>query len=403
VATAGHDPGIMSMAKDPLSGIPAWVDEEAVLRPLAEDEDELLGGRVVDEAVAAISACPQYVPTPLQSLVKLASELRLGAVWLKNESTRFGLQSFKALGGAYAVLVHVARQAGVTLSEFDPAGGREKSTASGMAFCAATDGNHGRAVAAGARLAGARCVIYVHEGVKESRRETLRDLGAEVHVVPGDYDDAVRACAAAAVDHGWIKVADTAVPGEDVSTPALVMQGYGVMVREALAQMAPQVPTHMFVQAGVGGLAAAVVAVMAEAGLADSRVVIVEPTKAACLLEAARRGTPVELSGDIETNMAMLSCGRVSEVAWRILEGRVHAYVAVDDADALAAARRLALAEGGGHAVLGISGAAGVAGLIAVREEEALSRAIGLDENSRVLLFGTEADIENDLGRRPEQ
>lgn len=388
----------MSRADDQLAGIPAWVDEEAVLRALAQDEAELLGARVVDEAVAAITACPQYAPTPLQSLGQLASELRLGAVWLKNESTRFGLQSFKALGGAYAVLVHVARRAGVTLSAFDPAGRKERSTASGMTFCAATDGNHGRAVAAGARLAGARCVIYVHEGVKESRRETLRALGAEVRVVSGDYDDAVRACAAEAADHDWIKVADTAGPGEDPSTPALVMQGYGVMVREALSQMEPQVPTHVFVQAGVGGLAAAVVAVVAEAGLAECRVVIVEPTKAACLLEAARRGGPVELAGDIETNMAMLSCGRVSEIAWRILEGRVHAYVAVDDADALAAARRLALAEGGGHAVLGISGAAGVAGLLAVREKESLSKVIGLDESSRVLLFGTEADIENDLG-----
>jgi len=192
-------------------------------------------------------------------------------------------------------------------------------------------------------------------------------------------------------------VADTAGPNEDRSTPSLVMQGYGVMVREALLQMAPRGPTHLFVQAGVGGLAAAVVAVAAEAGLADTRVVIVEPTKAACLLETARRGAPVELFGDIETNMAMLSCGRVSEVAWRILAGRVHAYVAVDDADALAAARRLALADDDDRAVLGISGAAGLAGLLAVMREEALRDTIGLDENSRVLLFGTEADIENDL------
>lgn len=387
----------MTVAEGQRPGTPAWIDQDAVLSPLAADDDELLGSRAIDEAVAAITACPQYAPTPLQDLNKLARELGVATVWLKNESTRFGLQSFKALGGAYAVLVHVARRAGVTLSVFDPAGAKERSAASAMTFCAATDGNHGRAVAAGARLAGARCVIYVHEGVKASRRETLRALGAEVRVVSGDYDDAVRVCGAAAANHDWIKVADTAGPDEDPSIPALVMQGYGVMVREALSQMAPRAPTHLFVQAGVGGLAAAVVAVAAEAGLADTRVVIVEPTKAACLLEAARRGAPVELSGDIETNMAMLSCGRVSEVAWRILAGRVHAYVAVDDADALAAARRLALADDDDRAVLGISGAAGLAGLLAVMREEALRDTIGLDENSRVLLFGTEADIENDL------
>jgi diaminopropionate ammonia-lyase len=325
------------------------------------------------EAVAAreIASWPGYAPTPLRDLPGLAHALGIAAVTFKEEQHRFGLRSFKALGGAYAVRKLAAATAG------PPA-----------AVCCATDGNHGRSVAWGARAAGLRCVIYVHEGVSEGRAEAIRAFGAEVRRVPGNYDDSVRIAAADAARAGWTVVSDTSWEGyQDI--PRDVMQGYGVMVAEAIAQGgdAARPPTHVFVQGGVGGVAAATVAHLWERfGAERPRVIVVEPDKADCLTRSAEAGRVVHLAGDLDTIMAGLSCGEPSPLAWAVLDPGADAFMAIGDA-AIAPAMRLLAAEG---VVGGESGVAGLAALQIAAREPAMRAMLGLDAASRVLLFGTE-------------
>jgi diaminopropionate ammonia-lyase len=315
-----------------------------------------------------IASWPGYAPTPLRDLPAIAHGLEIGAVAFKEEQHRFGLRSFKALGGAYAVKKLAAAPGG------PPA-----------AVCCATDGNHGRSVAWGAREAGLRCVIYVHEGVSEGRAAAIRAFGAEVRRVGGNYDDSVRIAAADAAREGWTVVSDTSWEGyQDI--PRDVMQGYGVMVGEALAQMdAP--PSHVFVQGGVGGIAAATVAHLWERfGAARPRVIVVEPDKADCLTRSAEVGRVVHLAGDLDTIMAGLSCGEPSPLAWAVLDSGADAFMAIGDA-AIAPAMRHLAADG---VVGGESGVAGLAALEIAARDAAMRDALGLDATSRVLLFGTE-------------
>ena len=318
-----------------------------------------------------ISSWPGYAPTPLRDLQSIARELGLAAVAFKEEQHRFGLRSFKALGGAYAVKKLAAAPGG------PPA-----------AVCCATDGNHGRSVAWGAREAGLRCVIYIHEGVSEGRAQAIRGFGAEVRRVGGNYDDSVRIAAADAAREGWTVVSDTSWEGyQDI--PRDVMQGYGVMVGEAIAQGGggARPPTHVFVQGGVGGIAAATVAHLWERfGAARPRVVVVEPDKADCLTRSAEQGRVVHLSGDLDTIMAGLSCGEPSPLAWAVLDPGADAFMAIGDA-AIAPAMRALAALG---VVGGESGVAGLAGLRIAATDRAMRAALGLDASSRVLLFGTE-------------
>jgi len=320
-----------------------------------------------EAARAEIASWPGYAPTPLRDLDWMARDLRLAAVTFKEEQHRFALRSFKALGGAYAVK-KIARAAG----------------SNALTVCCATDGNHGRSVAWGAREAGCRCVIYVHEGVSEARAEAIRAYGAEVRRVPGNYDDSVRRAAADAAANGWTVVSDTSWDGY-TEIPRDVMQGYGVMVAEALAQAGP--PTHVFVQGGVGGVAAAVVAhVWERFGAARPRVIVVEPDKADCLTRSAEAGRLTQISGDLDTIMAGLSCGEPSPLAWAILATGADAFMSIGD-ETIAPAMR-ALAEHG--VVGGESGVVGVAALEIAARDPAMRKSVALDAASRVLLFGTE-------------
>ena len=324
-----------------------------------------------EEARREIASWTGYAPTPLRDLPALARELGLATISFKEEQHRFGLRSFKALGGAYAVKKLAAAPGG------PPA-----------AVCCATDGNHGRSVAWGAREAGLRCVIYIHEGVSEGRAQAIRGFGAEVRRVPGNYDDSVRIAAADAAREGWTVVSDTSWEGyQDI--PRDVMQGYGVMVGEAISQGGGEAspPTHVFVQGGVGGIAAATVAHLWERfGAARPRVVVVEPDKADCLTRSAEAGRVVHLSGDLDTIMAGLSCGEPSPLAWAVLDPGADAFMAIADAS-IAPAMRLLAADG---IVGGESGVAGLAALLVAAGDAAMRAALGLDASSRVLLFGTE-------------
>ncbi|WP_370675778.1 diaminopropionate ammonia-lyase [Pleomorphomonas sp. PLEO] len=353
-------------------------------------------------AAGVISSWPGYRPTPLVSLSTLAMRLGVASVHYKDEGGRFGLGSFKALGGAYAVFRLLAaelrrRDGGV--DEAALAAGRLKDAVKDITVCCATDGNHGRSVAWGARMFGARAVIFVHATVSEKRAEAIRSFGAEVVRTAGNYDDSVREADRTAAANGWFVVSDTSYPGY-TDIPRDVMQGYAVMVAEALGAF-DMPPTHVFIQGGVGGLAAAVIAHLWEAYGADTpSVVVVEPDKAACLYESARAGRPTTVTGDLDTVMAGMACGEPSVIAWPFLEKGATAFMAIPDEAALATMQLLASGAAGATIVGGESGVAGLAGLIVAADHADWRKALGLDQASRVLLFGSEGDTDPDLYAR---
>jgi diaminopropionate ammonia-lyase len=367
--------------------------------------------KILNEAgfVAAgreIHGWPGYVETRLSTLPGLAARLGLAALAYKDESGRFGLKSFKALGGAYAVFRLLAqtvsaREGVKHVDSRRMIDGDYASVTRTVTVTCATDGNHGRSVAWGAQLFGCNCVIYVHEGVSEARRTAIARYGAEVIRVPGNYDDSVRHAAVEAARRGWTVVSDTTYEGyRDI--PIDVMHGYGVMSREIVASMTGTPPTHVFVQAGVGGLAASVCAVFWIAwGERRPRLVIVEPTVADCHFQSAKAGRPVTVTGSLDTVMAGLACGEVSPAAWEIIDAGASAYLAIDDAFALDAMRVLANPTPPGEAIVaGETGASGLAALLAVNERDDVRHLLGLDASSRVLLIGSEGDTDPEIYRR---
>jgi len=349
-------------------------------------------------AAAEIATWPGYAPTPLTPLPGLAHRLGLRELWYKDERTRFGLKSFKALGGAYAV-ANVLKRA-IEAAGRGPAtstglvSGAFRDVVAGVTVTCATDGNHGRSVAWGAQLFGCRCLIFVHEKVSRGRRDAIARYGAEVVEVKGNYDDAVRHAAATAAANGWTVVSDTSYPGYR-GIPVDVMHGYGVMAAEIAAQM-ERPPTHVLVQAGVGALAAVVCAdFWLRWGERRPRFVVVEPTAADCVARSLMAGHRVAIAGALDTVMAGLACGEVSELAWEILGAGTNAAVAVPDRYALAAVRAFADPVGGDCAIVsGETGAAGLAALLAAQDDPAIRAALALDAGSRVLLLGSEGDTD---------
>jgi diaminopropionate ammonia-lyase len=385
-----------------------WIMSEPLLPPLpfrlhlnaARDragEPALdLAGRAA--ALAEITTWPGYAPTPLVALPGLAAACGVATLAFKDESGRFGLGSFKALGGAYAVARHLIRclaAEGIAASSAELAAGRFADRTRAITVTCATDGNHGRSVAWGAQRFGCRAVIYIHETVSEGRAEAIARYGAEVRRVPGTYDDAVRRAAEDAAREGWTVVSDTSYPGY-TEIPRDVMQGYRLMAEEALAEwqaLFSSPPTHVFAPGGVGGVAAAVAAELALffGQAAMPVLIVVEPDRADCLLRSAEAGTPVAVPGELDTMMAGLACGEVSILAFDELLFRAHAFMAVPDEAVAPCMRLLAKGIGGDRRVVaGESAVAVLAGLILARNDADAARSLGLGPDSRVLLFGTE-------------
>ena len=332
-------------------------------------------------AKAAITAWDGYAPTPLHDLPAVAAEAGVAAVRIKNEGERFGLGSFKALGGAYAV-------ARLTRAETARTGNAPGS----VTVCCATDGNHGRAVAWGAARSSCRCVIFVHETVSHGRVAAIAQFGAKVIRVPGNYDDSVREAARQAQLNGWLVVSDTSYPGY-TEIPRDVMQGYRLMADEAADQWSGPPPTHVFIQAGVGGAAAAVSIHLRTRFAPAPRLIVVEPDRAACLLASARSGSPTTVGGELDTIMAGLACGEPSLIAWQELERAAYAFMTTPDAAAIEALRLLA-AE---NIWIGESGVAGLAALRLAARTPAARSALCLTAASRILLFGTEGVTDSEL------
>lgn len=381
--------------------------------PYGAERLSLLNADELAQAQAVITTWPGYATTPLQALPHLANRAGLGALHYKDEGSRFGLGSFKALGGAYAVARLLCTQIGQRLGcEVTPAqllaDAQVREVAATLTVTCATDGNHGRSVAWGAQMMGCRCVIYIHATVSEGRQQAIARYGAEVVRTAGNYDGSVQQADRDARAHGWFVISDTSYPGY-MDIPRDVMQGYQLMVHEAV-QALPECPTHVFVQAGVGGFAAAVCAYFWERDPTRMpRCVVVEPDQADCLMRSAQAGQPVAVKGDLDTLMAGLACGEVSLLAWQVLDHGAAAFCTLPDAAAVDTMRLLANPQGDDPAIAaGESAVAGLAAALLAAQDPAARQALGLGPDSRVLLFGSEGDTDPALyqqlvGRTAEQ
>jgi diaminopropionate ammonia-lyase len=383
------------------------------LSPAEARLEEAASGVVDDQgfarAVAEITRWPGYRPTPLVALPGLAGALGIGGLHYKDESERFGLGAFKAVGGAYAVLRHLQNVLGGGVAVEDLIAGKYRARTKDITVCTATDGNHGKSVAWGARLFGCRAVIYIHEGVSLGREQAIAAYGAEMRRIPDNYDASVRACAGDADRHGWQVISDTTWNGyQDI--PRHVMHGYGVMLSELMDQLpAGEELTHVFIQAGVGGLAAAVAGYLwLELDALRPKIVVVEPEKAACHYVSAEAGHPVAVTGKLDTLMAGLACGEVSPLAWTLLDVASFAFLKVPDDAAVFAMRVLAVGQSEDPPIVGgEAGVGGLAGLIAATSDAAIRDALLLTDRSRVLVIGSEGATDPALyrqlvGRSPE-
>ncbi|MDO4968481.1 MAG: diaminopropionate ammonia-lyase [Comamonadaceae bacterium] len=365
------------------------------MTPYGARRSEILGADALALAQRELTQWQGYAVTPLHSLPALAQAMGVASVHYKDEGSRFGLGSFKALGGAYAVARLLCRELGAqlgrTLTTQDLLTPELRALCGGITVTCATDGNHGRSVAWGAQLFGCQCVIYIHATVSEGRKEAIAQYGAQVVRTAGNYDDAVRQADLDAKQYGRFVISDTSYPGY-MDVPRDVMQGYQLMVEEA-AQQLPERPTHIFVQAGVGGLAAAVCGYFWERDAGDRPIyVVVEPDKADCLTQSAKAGQLTAVTGDIDTLMAGLACGEVSHLAWEILEKGTDAFCVIPDDAAVAAMRLLAHPLGNDPVIVaGESAVAGVAAAIAASQSDAARQTLGLNADSRILFFGSEA------------
>jgi len=344
---------------------------------------------------------PGYQPTSLAGLHRLAEAWGLGRILVKDESSRFGLQAFKVLGGSYAVARMLCQRLQIPWEQIDfstLAGDRYRRQIESITLATATDGNHGRGIAWTAEQLGMPAVVYMPKGSAQSRVTNIGRHGARVVVTDLNYDDTVRLVWEKARQNGWQVIQDTAW-GAYRDIPRWIMQGYTTMSVETVAQMAESGlrPSHVFVQAGVGSFAAAMVAHLAHV-YADRppRFIVVEPTRAACMLESALAGDgrPRTVIGDLDTIMAGLACGEPNALAWDILQEWVGCYISCDDATAANGMRILANPLGDDARVeAGESGAVGVGlldRLVNHPECAKLRQELGIGPESVVLVFNTE-------------
>ena len=333
--------------------------------------------------------------TPLVDLPDAAQRLRVARLSVKDESVRSPLGSFKALGAPVALVRQVLRQH-PGLAPTGILAGRYAEQLQDTTVISATDGNHGRALAAAAQDAGCRCVIVLHAHVSDEREQAIARYGARIVRISGNYDDSVHEAARLAAANGWQVISDTSYDGyEDI--PRDVMQGYAIVAAEVAEQTGAQPGeagafTHVFLQGGVGGLAAGVASYLWELhGAARPSVIVVEPAQADCLQQSALHGRPARATGTVDSVMAGLACGETSPLAWRFLQPGVDVFMTVEDEQAVQAMRDLARGSTRDVPVLaGESGVAGLAALQLLRADAALSAQAGLDETSRVLIISTE-------------
>ncbi len=347
-----------------------------------------------------ISSWDNYKPTPLHCLEDLAKHTNVSKIYYKDENYRFGLKSFKALGGAYAVanlLIEKLKEKGIDADSKDLINKKYYQLTKNITVSCATDGNHGKSVAWGANIFGCNCEIVIHAHVSQTRKKEIEKYGAKVIRVDGNYDDAVRAASDIAKENNFFIVSDTSYKGY-TKVPKDVMQGYTIMVDEAIHQMQEK-PSHVFLQGGVGGMAAAVVSFFHETyGKNSPKFIIVEPNNADCLLKSAKNSKPTIVHGDLETIMAGLSCGEVSLLAWDILKNSVSAFLSISD-EAVPLTMKI-LADNSTPIVAGESAVGGLAGFLIFINDENFKNELEINEKSKLLFFGTEGDTDSQMYKK---
>ncbi len=332
----------------------------------------------IDEAYLTISKWDSYSPTPLLLLNKLSKELNLNNIYYKDESKRFGLKSFKALGGAYAVEKVTKGNKDITVST-------------------ATAGNHGRSVAWGAKRLGLKCKIFISENVIDARGKAMEALGADVVKVKGNYEKSLIECIKQSLENNWQIVQDVAWK-DYMLVPTLTMAGYSVMMKEIVDQINNEEITHIFLQAGVGGMAGAMVAGAARYLENTPKMIIVEPDSAACVMESIKTGKIEKINIERESLMGGMSCGEPSLVPWEILKKSVNNCISLPDDDIGKAMKLFANASfGDDKIVAGENSAPGVISLIASCNDENIKNKINLNSNSNVLLIGCEGDTDQEM------
>ncbi len=344
---------------------------------------------------------PMYSVTPLVKLLNTARKMGVRGIYVKDESKRFGLNAFKVLGGSHAIGKYIGEKLRIPDEDLTHAyltDGGVKEKLGDITFVTATDGNHGRGVAWAAKELGFQSVVYMPKGSKEERLENIRKEGADASITDMNYDDCVRLSKKMADEKGWVVVQDTAWEGYD-KIPMWIMQGYSTMALEAVREL-PEAPTHVFLQAGVGSMAAAVAAVLLDAYKDNPpKIVIVEPNKADCMYRSAVAGKRTFVTGDMDTIMAGLACGEPCTIAWEILKNAAGAFISCPDYAAAEGMRILARPEAGDTPI--VSGESGAAAFGCVseilRNHPHIRETLGLNENSTLLFFSTEGatDIKN--------
>ena len=345
-------------------------NKKQILESLSKDD--------IDEAYLSISNWEGYSQTPLIKLNKLSSELNLNQIYYKDESKRFNLKSFKALGGAYAV-EKVSR-------------GKKD-----IVVATATAGNHGRSVAWGAKRLGLKCKIFISEYVSDARGQAMANLGADVIKVSGNYEKSLIECIDQSTKNNWQIVQDVAWK-DYMLVPKYTMAGYSVMMKEIVDQIDNNKITHIILQAGVGGMAGAMVAGIARYLDNTPTSIVVEPDSAACVLESIKKGKIEKINIKRESLMGGMSCGEVSLVPWEILKNSVKYCISLPDDDIAKTMRLLGNASFSDEKIIaGENSAPGIISLIASCENEEIKNKLQLNDKSNVLLIGCEGDTDQEM------
>ena len=345
-------------------------NKKRILESLSKDD--------IDEAYLSISNWEGYSQTPLIKLNKLSSELNLNQIYYKDESKRFNLKSFKALGGAYAV-------------EKVSKGKKD------IVVATATAGNHGRSVAWGAKRLGLKCKIFISEYVSDARGQAMANLGADVIKVSGNYEKSLIECIKQSTKNNWQIVQDVAWK-DYMLVPKYTMAGYSVMMKEIVDQIDNNKITHIILQAGVGGMAGAMVAGIARYLDNTPNTIVVEPDSAACVLESIKKGKIEKINIKRESLMGGMSCGEVSLVPWEILKNSVKYCMSLPDDDIAKTMRLLGKASFSDEKIIaGENSAPGIISLIAGCENEEIKNKLQLNDKSNVLLIGCEGDTDQEM------
>ena len=341
---------------------------------------KILKSNLLDDAYKTISRWQKYKPTPLESLSKLSKELGLKNIFYKDESKRFGLKSFKALGGAYAVEKITKGKNDVIVST-------------------ATAGNRGKSVAWGARNLGLNCKIFISENVSETRAKEMRNFGAEVIRVEGNYENSLNVCKEESKKNNWEIIQDVAWPDYEL-VPKLTMAGYSTMIKEISVQTNEYI-THIFLQAGVGGMAAGLIAGVANYFKKVPKIIIVEPENANCVMQSIENNTPTNVDIKKESIMGGMSCGDVSLVPWQILKNSVNSCVSVSDKFVSQTVAMLADKVLSDISIVGGEcSTPGITSLISCCNNKETKSALDINENSNILLIGCEGSTDIKLYKK---